>query len=458
MQPLDKGMDMDIDALVPSGTDITPEEREHRRNAIRKFMERKKVAQLTEALRMRLSYASFKASRGYSSLPFSKLDPLVDQEIAARSPSPSVASSASMSTSLNGRPAGGKKPRGRPSSYHQGTAHQYQQQYPVGLGMKPLPGGSFSAGASPALDAFPSDVHGLPAPGSLYMALFGSTPLGSNGFSPIKHSPNLGYSPNGHTAGVRRKRTAGAAGSLPPPDSPRKHRRTTGSASFSHPPRGSSGRALQREAAEAAAILTSFLSSQESATTASPRASQSQGTKMDSQSQGTTLVNGGQSMSRTSSTSSAGLRDRKPNGLGAPFDVADIKPKVPSTPPRISTAQPAMPAMDAAETLVYLATSPSPARPPKHGSTSHAMSSAGRVLFAPTTPVQAHHSHARSQSTPNGLQSAGAAQGTPFGFSFSDFVNVSPSPAQPTSAFRGGVAAEAEGKGLAGLQAPPGIY
>ncbi|KZP00432.1 hypothetical protein CALVIDRAFT_524768 [Calocera viscosa TUFC12733] len=443
--------DMDIDDLVPAGGDITPEEREHRRNAIKKFMERRKVAQLTEALRMRLSYASFKASRGYSSLPFSKLDPLVDQEIAARSPSPSVASSASVA-SLNGRAAGGgKKLRGRPSSYHPGTAAP-----PVGLGMRHIPGSSFSAGASPALDAFPSDVHGLPAPGSLYMALFGSTPLGSNGFSPIKHSPNLSYSPNGHTAGVRRKRTAGAAGSLPPPDSPRKHRRTTGSASFSHPPRGASGRALQREAAEAAAILTSFLSSQESA--ASPRASQSQSTKIDgSQSQGTTLVDGGLSMSRTSSTSSAGLLDGKPNGLGAPFSVADIKPKVPSTPPRISTAQPAMPAMDAAETLVYLATSPSPARPPKHG-VSNAMSSAGRVLFAPTTPVQAHHSHARSQSTPNGHPSAGAAQGTPFGFSFSDFVNVSPSPAQPTSAFRGGVAAEAEAKGFAGLQAPPGIY
>ncbi|EJU05043.1 hypothetical protein DACRYDRAFT_114331 [Dacryopinax primogenitus] len=434
MQPLQA--DMDIDMLVPNEEGITPEEREQRRNAIKKFMERKKVAQLTEQLRMRLSYASFKASRGYSALPFSKLDPLVDQEIAARSPSPSISSTMS-GASLNGRTgAGGKRSRARPNSYTAGATHPYVPPTGIGLGMKHL-NLSASAGAYPALDSFPRDATGLPAPGSLYMALFGSAPLGSNGFSPIKHSPSVDYSPksssfgsgssgSGTGTGTRRKRTSGAAGSLPPPNSPRKHRRTTGSASFSHPPRNSSGRALQQEA-EAAAILTSFLSSQESA--ASPIGTQSQSTKVN-----------GSSLSRTSSTSSSGPK----GGLGAPFSVSENS-QPPSTPPRASTSQPAM---DAAETLVYLATSPSPARPPKSSNT---FSGPGRVLFPPTTPIQAHQ---RSQSTPNGsVNGNGTAlgnQGTPFGFSFSDFVNVSPSPAQPSaSAFR------EEGKGLA---PPPGIY
>ncbi|KAK7436988.1 hypothetical protein VKT23_006726 [Stygiomarasmius scandens] len=376
-------------------------ERENRKKAVQKFLTRAELSNVTHNLRTRLSYASYKATHNVTNIPFPELEA---QSQALSSPMPSSRSNAAK-----------RKAPGTGNYYGPST----QPGHTTGATASPLRRGSSGPSApSSSLNPRPhytsiNDTHG--ASSSTY-----PTELAANPNAPTLFSSILAPPPANQARTILNAYDPPVPAPIRPAPSPRvrssKVSKSTaeGKGKTRHPDRNKSDKRRDKEKEkrhahkakrsrnkvdedgdvdmEAAATLTSLLLHHRPsmASTSSPRSS------VDSSDAASSYSQFPQAPSRSfpsgPSTSVAPTASQSSAGTDTSSHRSRTPPAGSSTPAQQSTPRPAPTDNEAADLMLFLATSPSPARPTNKdakdmaafralGSSAGVMRAKGRVLF-----------------------------------------------------------------------------
>ncbi|KAF8553924.1 hypothetical protein OG21DRAFT_1175112 [Imleria badia] len=331
-------------------TDIDPTDRDERATAIRKFLASAELSVVVRGLRARLSYASYKATHN---IPHSSLN-----DLEAKTRAMSVAPARLIGTK--------RKAAGGTNYYHNPPA----QGSPTRRGGHvPSPAASASSTTAPSRSHYyptGTSSHSNP-PQSLYTALLGPPPLKQartvhNSADPPVQAPSRSTAGSRARSGHRGADSAAVVRSIA--ESTRAQSRNRKEAARRVKPRTSKGK--QRQSAEeaadverkAVATLTSLLHSRPSiASASSPRSSLSAGSEASFHS----LSQYAQSSARTTTAPSSLLPSAESS-----FSVPTAARA--ATPPRMHndntySTTPRADDEEAANLMLYLHTSPSPARP-----------------------------------------------------------------------------------------------
>ncbi|KIK94485.1 hypothetical protein PAXRUDRAFT_33494 [Paxillus rubicundulus Ve08.2h10] len=330
-------------------TDIDPLEREEREKVVRKFMASAELSMVVRGLRARLSYASYKATHNIPHIPLNDLE--------AKTRVLSVASP---------RLIGTKRKATGGNNYYNNPATQGSLARKGGNVSSPLVSGS---SGTPALRGhYPTEATGSypNAPQSLFTALLGPPPLKQARTVHNYRDPPVQPPPRS-TAGSRvragHQGDAAAASVRSIAEGTRAQSRSRKEEATRVKTRSSKGKqkVSAEEAADverqAVATLTSLLQSRPSvASVSSPRSSLSAGSDGSFQS----LSHYAQSSTRTT-TAVSSLLPSAESSFTIPNQVRA------ATPPRAGAdnihSTPRADDEEAANLMLYLHTSPSPARP-----------------------------------------------------------------------------------------------
>ncbi|KAI4525964.1 hypothetical protein K525DRAFT_277313 [Schizophyllum commune Loenen D] len=385
---------------------------EERRKAVQRFMARAEISMVTRSLRTRLSYAAYKANHNVPHIPLNDLEAQSQAHIANTAPARMLPAK---------RKAGG-------GNYYNNPATQ---------------GGSAPTSTVTSLKRVSSGSMAPPsftlAPRTYYPHIDGTSPFASDGTKPAGSSMNL-YTSILAPPPAKQARTIFNAGDPPvtaqsrPPPSPRAGRsgkpasKSTAEGTRSHTrgrnapsTPGRSKRPTKKSKkehkgktdetmdadVEAAATLTSiFMAHRGSIGSAgSPRSSVDGGTSEAGELASSQQPPGSATPRMVRPASSATTRPLQEEESGATLvELSGSQQKTPppsdtpTAPPGSVTPIPAATDNEAADLMLYLATSPSPARPMNKdskdaaafralsGTTSNTLRNKGRILFPTTAP------------------------------------------------------------------------
>ncbi|KIJ14432.1 hypothetical protein PAXINDRAFT_39525, partial [Paxillus involutus ATCC 200175] len=331
-------------------TDVDPLEREEREKAVRKFMASAELSVVVRGLRARLSYASYKATHNIPHIPLNDLE--------AKTRALSVASPRLIGTKR--KATGGNNYYNNPATQGSLTRKGGNVPSPLASGSSGIPAlrGHYPTGAT---GSYPN------SPQSLFTALLGPPPLKQartvhNSRDPPVQPPSRSTAGSRIRAGHQEDAAAAAVRSIA--EGTRAQSRSRKEQATRVKTRRSSKGKQKVSAEEAAdverqavATLTSLLQSRPSmASVSSPRSSLSAGSDGSFQS----LSHYAQSSTRTT-TAVSSLLPSAESSFTIPSQIRA------ATPPRAGAdnihSTPRADDEEAANLMLYLHTSPSPARP-----------------------------------------------------------------------------------------------
>lgn len=393
---------------VSSGADH--DETEERRKAVQKFMARAEISMVTRGLRTRLSYAAYKANHNVPHLPLNDLEAQSQAHFA------NIASSRTLPAK---RKVGGGNYYNNPAT--QGGASSSSTI----TSLKRVSSGSMAPPSFtlaprtyyPNVDGGPSTTDSTKPPGStmnLYTSILAPPPskqartIFNAGDPPVaaptRSPPTPRSGPNGKAASSKSvaEGTRGHARGRNAPSTPGRSKRAAKKGKTKQ--KSGKGEDTMDADVEAAATLTSiFMAHRGSIGSAgSPRSSVDGGTSETGESQNTTHPPGSATPRMVRPASVAATRPLQGDSSSATLvEPSGSQSKTPPPGETVSrgSATPLLPATDneAADLMLYLATSPSPARPANKDSKDAAafralsggtatLRNKGRILFPSGPP------------------------------------------------------------------------